>query len=836
MLWHRSDSSRLSRLRRAALGAALASVLAAPGLAATAAPAAAETGRADAAFGAGTNPACPRPDDVARQAAERFSDIDAGYTHAANIGCLVYYGITVGAGDGSYFDPDRAVNRWQMALFMTRAAKRAGVALPRGDQGFTDVDGLSSSIRAGVNAAAALGIMPGTSAAEFSPGAPVLRADMALFLVRLLELVTGADSPINVTVDDSTGAVTMTRRDGGEITPDDSFDDVASQASPAQEHAINAIYELGVTTGRSPGIYDPGGRVKRAHMASFIVRLLGHSSLRPGGAIELDLFIPGPPAELPPDPEGVYAGDPLHLIAHASFERAYSLPDRDGDMLEVWLCNTPQSGGRYSADPDNRHNPTNYSTKFASQVTAWFEWLSGGLYTPVFRAGGVVDVGQSEDYYRECDEAVLAQDFSQRRDVEGAVIVVGTDLAADGIVGSASCGFYSQRGFPDNSRSILVNGDAFSDPTLLAHEMGHALCWPHSYSGETDDDAGGVWEYDNPMDIMGSAVDGESDPVPLIGTPAINRYAAGWIPTDQVRIHKIGTTARYELAPPGEDGVQLLVIPDENDSRVSYWALGARVEESGGEWWADAGIPEEGVEIYDVDQSVFGCDLPDREYCYGLERRTRPIFDSDEEYDRFAAEHVMTEAGDGWYRGSAGSPSAVDVELVAVDGSTFTVEVRPYVEESEPTSTGDWTVDTGSGLRGDYTSVSTSVNVGSDSLPEWLSLGVRCTNRDEFDIYFRAYQSDFVGVPTVEYRFGSQPPPPTTLTLSKSTDNTAGFLHESDIATFIEQLRADTSGILYVDLWDRSTYGGSFTHEAGGELSVAGVATQVEPVLRECGY
>ena len=77
----------------------------AAGLAAAAAPVGADSGRADAALAAGANPACPNPEQAARQAAARFSDIDADNTHAANIGCLVYYGVTAGAGDGSRFDP-----------------------------------------------------------------------------------------------------------------------------------------------------------------------------------------------------------------------------------------------------------------------------------------------------------------------------------------------------------------------------------------------------------------------------------------------------------------------------------------------------------------------------------------------------------------------------------------------------------------------------------------------------------------------------------------------------------------------------------------------------------
>ena len=53
--------------------------------------------------------------------------------------------------------------------------------------------------------------------------------------------------------------------------------------------SISAIYELGVTTGKNgtwsvqKGTFDPNGLVTRAQMASFIMRALGHTNLRPAG-------------------------------------------------------------------------------------------------------------------------------------------------------------------------------------------------------------------------------------------------------------------------------------------------------------------------------------------------------------------------------------------------------------------------------------------------------------------------------------------------------------------------------------------------------------------------
>ena len=299
----------------------------------------------------------------------------------------------------------------------------------------------------------------------------------------------------------------------------------------------------------------------------------------------------------------------------------------------------------------------------------WFRWLSGGLYTPSFIPGGVVAVRLSLDYFRDCYREVLDRYSDGRADVDGAVIVVGVS-AGETVLGAAGCGYFSQRSFPDNRRAVMVNGNAFTDPNVLAHEMGHALCWPHSYSGETVR-RGRVWQYDNPMDIMGWGASGASSFLPGLGTTALNRYAAGWIPPSQAAVHTPGTTARYTLEPIGGGGLQLLIVPYEADDRLRYRALGVRVEGEGDLRWADAGIIEEGVEIYHVDQSVYGCDLPDRGYCHGLDRRTEPIYDSDEGYAPSEAPHVM-QPDDIWYW-----QDSDEIEVISRDGDAFVVEVRP---------------------------------------------------------------------------------------------------------------------------------------------------------------
>ncbi len=652
-------------------------------------PAVGVVGEPDAAL-AGSNPACPDREQAAGQAAGRFLDIDEDDVHAANIGCIAYYRVTVGVGDGTRYAPGREVTRWQMALFLIRAADRAGIAVPRTQHSpFADIGGKSASVQAGINAAVEMGLMRSAgSTAHFDPDGAVTRGGMAVFLARLLELTTASGAPIRVAVADN-GRVDLFPASGGRIEIDDSFPDSLTEATLEQEYAIEAMYELGVASGRADGTYDPNGRITRAQMASLIIRTLGHTAVRPNGPV----ILAAPPtttttaataaaittvttlaAALPPDPDGVYTGDPLQLVAHAEFARAYSLPGSAGDRFEVWLCNTPWIR-YYSENPDHRHNPSNYADKFAAQVRPWFQWLSGGLYTPSFIPGGVVTVGLSRDYFRNCYGEVLDRYPGGNTDIDGVVIVVGVS-AGNSFAGQADCGYFSQRSFPDNRRAVLVNGNSFIDPTVLAHEMGHALCWPHSYSGETEH-RGQIWQYDNPMDIMGAPSTGRSAPLPGLGTPAVNRYAAGWIPPSQTAVHTPGTTARYTLEPIGSGGIQLLIVPYEAGDRSRYRALGVRVEGEGDLWWADADIIEEGVEIYHVDQSVYGCDLPDRGYCHGLYRRTEPIFDSDEGYVPSEAAHVM-QPDDRWYW-----QDGDEIAVISRSGDAFVVEVRPNTEMNE---------------------------------------------------------------------------------------------------------------------------------------------------------
>ncbi len=116
-----------------------------------------------------------------------FTDLDGLSPEATEaINQLGQLGITLGTSDDT-FSPYDTVTRWQMALFITRLLAGSGVALPTAsDQGFEDLDGLSTQARAAIDQLAALGVSEGTSSTTFSPFAETLRWQMALFLTRAL--------------------------------------------------------------------------------------------------------------------------------------------------------------------------------------------------------------------------------------------------------------------------------------------------------------------------------------------------------------------------------------------------------------------------------------------------------------------------------------------------------------------------------------------------------------------------------------------------------------------------------------------------------------------------
>ncbi len=198
-----------------------------------------------------------------------FRDIRRSFAEDA-VNCLFHYGITKGRTATAY-DPDSSVRRWEMAVFLTRAAGPAGIVLPRrADASFDDIGGLFEEAQDAIRQMVELRVMFGSGGGLFEPDRPVSRAEMALILEGFLE--ESQVGPGGVDVSD--------------VYLDDDDDQVFTDLDGVRRDVYRAIYrmfEMGVTKGRSDSRFSPEGMVTRAEMAAFITRALAHTAARPAG-------------------------------------------------------------------------------------------------------------------------------------------------------------------------------------------------------------------------------------------------------------------------------------------------------------------------------------------------------------------------------------------------------------------------------------------------------------------------------------------------------------------------------------------------------------------------
>ena len=288
-----------------------------------------------------------------------------------------------------------------------------------------------------------------------------------------------------------------------------------------------------------------------------------------------------------------FAGDPLGLIAHTEGWRGRTLGTQ---TWELWFCDVPLG--------DTTVDQAKVKRLLNTKIAAYFRWLSDGKYDPKFEIVGDI---QAEDR----DECVWAARSNSRGD---ALLAVVTDQADGQAYGGG--------------RLMLLSADSVVQAPrrrapvmmVIAHEMGHALAWPHSFGGNTefrpptdsvwnptDKWTAQVYEYDNPMDLMSGPPTDNAN----IATIAVNRYAAGWIEPEDVSIHP-GGMATYELVAPGESGTQMLVLPLGRTG--VFYTLGARLGLG-----YDIAVPRQGVEVYHINQRA-----GDGTFNAGLGRRTKP--------------------------------------------------------------------------------------------------------------------------------------------------------------------------------------------------------------------
>ncbi|MDE0169777.1 MAG: S-layer homology domain-containing protein [bacterium] len=349
--------------------------------------------------------------------------------------------------------------------------------------------------------------------------------------------------------------------------------------------------------------------------------------------------------------------DPLGLVAGYDLATYYSLGE---DHWEVWVCDSP--------DGDLDISASVLAEVLMLELVPYFDWLSGGQYRPVFKVGasGVV----AAEGFASCLDAVADH---VEAGTEGVVTVVNQETTfARGDPGrwwrirsgDSSRLELADTSFPGNGRSVNAGGNFFSVPSdqvqgttpplisIIAHEFGHTLWFPHSYRFDPG-------EYDNPMDVLSDA---EAAPGLQVGTIAINRYAAGWIDPEEVEVYPGEGSVRYSLAPPGVGGTQMLVL---RAGEGGFMTLGARVRKG-----YDSGLPKEGVESYFIDTETPFCGKGDHLPCFGLSRPTQAVATNPTVPLDFHDEvgHVL-EVGGGYMYGD------VSVRVVERQGDTFVVEV-----------------------------------------------------------------------------------------------------------------------------------------------------------------
>ena len=276
-----------------------------------------------------------------------------------------------------------------------------------------------------------------------------------------------------------------------------------------------------------------------------------------------------------------FSGDPLQLIVWPNDTRRYTLGT---DRIGVYVCTWPGATGGLDL--------ASATATLNNEVVPFYDGLSGGAYQPSFIGRKTIMLDDNQSIWSDCENAMLTQGNPLWED-GGALGVLDNDsnagLATPGPY-CFNCQSQNSTTFPENQRWAIVEGEALKSfgtydahITTAAHEIGHTLSFPHSYSGEVLYDPFGqayVDEYDNPIDYMSGNM-----PAGLVGrrieypysTLAFNRYRAGWLDPSDV-VFFTGGIAELTLAPVGVDGVQMVVLP--TDYQYSLVTLDARINSS----------------------------------------------------------------------------------------------------------------------------------------------------------------------------------------------------------------------------------------------------------------
>lgn len=180
-----------------------------------------------------------------------FKDV-AGHWAAAAIEELTARHVVGGYPDGT-FRPDKPISRVEFTVLVTGAL---GLTGSDASLSFADAQSIPDWARLAVARAYAGGLIRGSTGGCFCPGRNITRAEAAVILC-------GALGSFNL-VEDAPGSSAVWR----------DADGIPSWA----RQAVGQVNAAGIMTGRSGGIFAPGGILTRAEAASAIHRLLGKAT------------------------------------------------------------------------------------------------------------------------------------------------------------------------------------------------------------------------------------------------------------------------------------------------------------------------------------------------------------------------------------------------------------------------------------------------------------------------------------------------------------------------------------------------------------------------------
>lgn len=177
--------------------------------------------------------------------AERFTDVD-GHWAREQILMLAELGVVKGT-DEDLFSPEAKVTR---AMFVTVLGRLFGADDTVAESRFSDVKP-SDWFAPYVQWASEFGIVTGNEDGTFAPNRNITREQMAAILIRFC----GAFGYVLP-----------------EVNGEESFADVDEISAWALD-SVELARRTGLMTGRSGGIFDPGGTASRAEMCAVISRL-----------------------------------------------------------------------------------------------------------------------------------------------------------------------------------------------------------------------------------------------------------------------------------------------------------------------------------------------------------------------------------------------------------------------------------------------------------------------------------------------------------------------------------------------------------------------------------